>query len=227
MTTELDFKAVLASCVHDMKNGLCMMLQAIDTLALRLPADDQQSAEEFARLHYEAARLNGDLMHLLTLYRSDRHQLPLNIEEHYVDELVEELVQKNLLYLQMRKLTIERDFDSNLAWYFDRDMVLNLLNDILVNAMRYCRQQIRIQASINAQQLVIAIVDDGPGFPPAILALGNDVAVQPALASGRTGLGLHLAGLIARAHQRQGISGEIQLANGGPLGGSVFTLKLP
>lgn len=227
MTTELDFKAVLASCVHDMKNGLCMMLQAIDTLALRLPADDQQSADEFARLHYEAARLNGDLVHLLTLYRSDCDSLPLNIDEHYVDELVEELAQKNLLYLQMRQLTIEREVDSDLAWYFDRDMVMNLLNDILVNAMRYCRGHIRIRASVDNQQLVIAIADDGPGFPQGMLELGSTASGPLALASGRTGLGLHLAGLIAKAHHRRGISGEIQLANGGPLGGSVFTLKLP
>lgn len=227
MTTELDFKAVLASCVHDMKNGLCMMLQAIDTLALRLPAGDQQSADEFARLHYEAARLNGDLVHLLTLYRSDCDSLPLNIDEHYVDELIEELAQKNLLYLQMRQLTIERDVDSDLAWYFDRDMVMNLLNDILVNAMRYCRGHIHISASVDNQQLVIAIADDGPGFPQGMLELGNTASGPLALASGRTGLGLHLAGLIAKTHHRRGISGEIQLANGGRLGGSVFTLKLP
>ena len=227
MTTELDFKAVLASCVHDMKNGLCMMLQAIDTLATRLPAADQQSADEFARLHYEAARLNGDLVHLLTLYRSDHDSLPLNIDEHYLDELVEELTQKNLLYLQMRNLTVERQIDSDLAWYFDRDMVMNLLNDILVNAMRYCRGQIRITANIEAQMLVIAIADDGPGFPAAMLAQGNAMGSHPALAYGRTGLGLHLAGLIAKAHHKRGSSGEIQLANGGPLGGSVFTLKLP
>lgn len=227
MTTEVDFKAVLASCVHDMKNGLCMMLQAIDTLAMRLPADDQQSAEEFARLHYEAARLNGDLVHLLTLYRNDCNKLPLNIDEHYIDELVEELTQKNLLYLQMRKLTISRDLDPDLAWYFDRDMVMNLLNDVLVNAMRYCQARIHISARIENQRLVIAIADDGPGFPPSMLALSNHSSGPLALANGRTGLGLHLAGLIAKAHQRHGITGDIQLANGGPLGGSVFSLELP
>lgn len=225
--TQFDFTAVLASCVHDMKNGLCMMLQAMDTLAARLPAGDAESADEFARLHYEASRLNGDLMHLLALYRSDRHSMPINVEEHYLDDLIEEMMQKNTLYLDMRKLQVERDLPADLAWYFDRDLVMNLLNDVLVNAMRYCRQRILIRASINNGQLQLTIADDGPGYPPSMLAQSQAPLDKPELSSGRTGLGLYFAALIANAHQKRDQRGRIELANNGELGGSVFTLTLP
>lgn len=222
-----DFAAVLASCVHDMKNGLCMMLQALDTLAARLPEQDQESAEEFARLHYEASRLNGDLMHLLALYRSDRQAMPLNVEEHFLDDLIEEMVQKNTLYLDMRNLSVERQLDPDLAWYFDRDLIMNLLNDVLVNAMRYCRQKILIRAEVVDGQLKILIVDDGPGYPPSMLAQSLTPLEQPELSAGRTGLGLYFAALIANAHQKRDRNGTIELANNGDLGGSVFTLTLP
>ena len=47
------------------------------------------------------------------------------------------------------------------------------------------------------------------------------------ISQGRTGLGLFFARLIAEAHVQGNRKGSISLSNGGALGGSVFTLKLP
>ena len=47
------------------------------------------------------------------------------------------------------------------------------------------------------------------------------------ISTGRTGLGLFFARIIAEAHTNDDKKGSIHLANGGVLGGSVFTLKLP
>ena len=47
------------------------------------------------------------------------------------------------------------------------------------------------------------------------------------LINNRTGLGLYFANLIANAHETNNLRGSIELNNGGLLGGSIFTLKIP
>ena len=52
-------------------------------------------------------------------------------------------------------------------------------------------------------------------------------AVMGNVPEGRTGLGLFIAGRIARLHRRKGRRGRLSLANGGPLGGALFECILP
>lgn len=225
---QLDFSTVLAACVHDMKNSLFMLLQSIEQLAenRELPPDQQQ---ELAKLHYEAYRVNTNLMQLLGLYRMERDRLPLTIEEYFVADLFEELIVKNSLYLESKGIEIETDVDPDLMWYLDGDLINNLLTDVVNNALRYCKQRLLLSASANEQGLlVITIEDDGPGYPEHMLQFKVDRETQSFdVKSGRTGLGLYFAGLIASSHKNKSVHGDIKLANGGQFGGSVFTLTLP
>ncbi|MBW8192421.1 HAMP domain-containing histidine kinase [Neiella marina] len=225
---QLDFSTVLAACVHDMKNSLFMLLQSIEQLADNndLPADQQQ---ELAKLHYEAYRVNTNLMQLLGLYRMERDRLPLTIEEYFVSDLVEELIVKNSLYLESKGIEIETDVDPDLVWYLDGDLINNLLTDVVNNALRYCDKRLMIRAQVCQQGLLnITLEDDGPGYPENMLQFRVDRETQSFdVKSGRTGLGLYFAGLIASSHKNKSVHGDIKLANGGQYGGSVFTLTLP
>ena len=75
----IDFSSVLASTVHEMKNSLCMLLQSIDTMA-QDQDQNPRTAQELAKIHYEASRLNTNLLQMLSLYRVEKAQLPLMIE---------------------------------------------------------------------------------------------------------------------------------------------------
>lgn len=222
----LDFSTVLAASMHDMKNSLCLLLQSIDTISTELEHTSKTRAE-FAQFHYEIARLNSNLLQLLALYRNSQATLPLNIEEHYLDELFEELITKNELYIQNKVLHCSIEVDDELCWFFDHDLISNLLNDILVNAMRYSKSAIRLSASIKDNMLQIQIMDDGDGYPDEMLEKATDEMSPATLAKSRTGLGLYFASLIANAHTNNNRHGQVTLTNGGQLNGSVFTLTLP
>ena len=226
-TRLIDFTSVLASSVHDMKNGLCLLIQSIEKLSHRLQKKNIEEADELAQIHYEASRLNSNLLQMLALYRVEKDLLPLNIDEYYLDELMEELAARNLLYIRSRHIDVEFDLPEELAWYFDFDLVSNLLNDIFVNALRYCGSKIIVSAFESQGQLHIAIADDGDGYPNAMLATQDMEAAQIDLTVSRTGLGLYFARLIAETHEQNGNKGSILLRNGGQLNGSVFTLTLP
>ncbi|WP_111978388.1 sensor histidine kinase [Algibacillus agarilyticus] len=227
MTGTIDFSTVLASAVHDMKNSLCMLIQSIDSLSNKLASHDQKDAEELARLHYEASRLNTNLLQLLTLYRAEKNQLPLNIEEHYIDDVIDELIAKNELYIANNSLDVEINLPEDLSWHFDIDMISNLVNDIFINALRYSHGKIKIAADIVDDQLVFLIEDNGDGFPDRMLQIQNSEMQNLDLNAGRTGLGLFFARLIAAAHTNKSKAGSIHLQNGGELGGGVFKLLLP
>ena len=154
--TEIDFSTVLGASMHDMKNSLCMLLQSIDLINEKIDHDKQTRAE-LAQIHYEIARVNSNLLQLLVLYKNNNKHLPLNIEEHYLDELIDELWAKNEMYINNKQIICTCEVEDDLSWFFDIDLVSNLLNDILVNALRYTHSKILITAKITNDFLEIKI----------------------------------------------------------------------
>ncbi len=223
----IDFSAVLGSAVHDMKNSICLIMQSIENLGNSLVDTDLLSKNNLASVHYEASRLNTGLVQLLCLYRTRLNNLPLNIDEYDVRDLMENLVDTNEIYLKHKNMILEVNQSANLIWYLDADLIGILLNDVLINAMRYGQKKIQLSVYTKNEQLVFKVEDDGPGYPSAMLE-AHDMSIQHFdISQGRTGLGLFFARLIAQAHTKGDNKGKISLENGGSLGGGVFVLTLP
>lgn len=223
---KIDFSVVLGASMHDMKNSLCMLLQSMETISQSIE-HTPQAQSEFAKIHYEVARVNSNLLQILALYREHNAQLPLNIEEHFLDDVIDELLAKNEMYITNKNISVECEIEQDLAWFFDADLISNLLNDILINALKYTSDQILICAKQVDDALVIEIHDNGDGYPESMLEKANNEMTSALLSQGRTGLGIYFANLIASAHINKDQKGYIQLANDGCFGGSRFTLILP
>ncbi|NMH58461.1 sensor histidine kinase [Alteromonas ponticola] len=226
-TSNIDFSSVLAAAVHDMKNSLCLLIQSIENLSDSIPKELDEAHNQVANVHYEASRLNTNLVQMLSLYRAQLETLPITVDEHFIADLFEDVTGSNGLYSRQRKVAIEVDVDAELNWYLDGDLVYMLINDVVVNALRYGTSKIRLSAKEENAQLVIRVEDDGPGYPEDMLIKSNTELSEFQVSQGRTGLGLFFARLIAAAHTRESDCGTITLSNGGELGGSVFVVKLP
>jgi K+-sensing histidine kinase KdpD len=223
----IDFASVLASTVHDMKNSLCMLIQSTELIQQESQQLSDGARDELARLNYEANRLNSNLLQLLSLYRLERNQLPVQIDEHYLSDITEEVILKNQFFTEQRKLQLELEQQENLCWFFDYDLIVNLLNDAVANALRYCKMRILLVAKLQDNNLCVEVHDDGPGFPDFMLNSDNMDMNTPDLANNHTGLGIFFAKLIAAAHINKGVHGTVSLFNGGRLGGGVLRLTLP
>lgn len=223
---QLDFNTVLATSVHDMKNSLFMLLQSIEQLnnGDNLTAQQHQS---FADLHYQTSRINGGLMQLLALYREERNQLPMFIEENPVIELVEDVVERNRLYLNSHNIDVNISVSDELYGYFDADLVTYLLADVFVNALRHTKSFVNITAFYEQPYLNIKIEDDGEGYPDHMLDINEEQFSSFNACKGRSGLGLLFAKTIAEAHKANNLTGHILLENRNSPSGSIFTLKLP
>ncbi|RKF20226.1 sensor histidine kinase [Alginatibacterium sediminis] len=226
--SDLDFSTVLVSAIHDMKNSLFMLTQSTETLASQAKLEQRDDSEQIGRLHYEVSRLNGSLMQVLAMYRMKHANMPIMIEEVFVAEFLEDLIDKNVTYTQQTEVELTLEADPDLAWYFDESLVSFMLNDIIVNAIRYTHSKIKISAHLVDNKLCLQVEDDGQGYPQNILDFSN--GAQPATADFvkfRSGLGMYLARVIAKAHTNKLIEGDIELSNDGALGGSVFRVYLP
>jgi K+-sensing histidine kinase KdpD len=224
---QIDFATVLASAVHDMKNSLCLLIQSIENLGHTLKDQENEVGEHFASAHYEASRLNTGLVQLLSLYRAGMDNMPLNIDEHYIEDVIDEILATNESYINHKKITLNIEQEPDLMGYFDADLISLLLNDMLINSMRYSNKHILLKVFSDAHHLIFEVQDDGPGYPKSMLEANTVTMQNYDISQGRTGLGLFFARLIAEAHKAHDSTGSISLANGGSLGGSVFTLKIP
>lgn len=235
----IDFSLVLASSVHDMKNSVGMLLSSIEQLIGQAQEQnqdqdqkhqqepDQTALGHFNKLHYEASRINSDLVQLLTLYRMQNNFLPVRIDEYYVTDLIEEQVARNQIMLDSSGIALTVDCDPNLVWYYDQDLLGTLVHNILVNAVRYTKSRIMISARIEDNKLCLTIADDGEGFPSHMLNDPAGVVEEARLSENATHLGLYFAGKIAWFHRRGEERGFIQLENGAPLAGGVFRVFIP
>jgi len=223
----IDFATVLASSVHDMKNSVGMLLNSVENiLEHHTPKDAEQNAH-FKTLHYEAARINGELIQLLTLYRKDCGFLPVSVDEHYLIDIFEDQIARNYPLLKTTDIDIQLECHEELAWYFDGDLVGGVIHNVLVNAIRYTENKVHISAIEQDQQLCITVSDNGPGFPDDMLLEPGKRVQEAELSQGDTHLGLYFAEEIARVHRQGDKQGCISLQNGGVLGGGEFRLYLP
>jgi len=224
---EINFSFVLASSVHDMKNSVGMLLNTLADVMVQYPPQNANHAKSYTVLEYEASRINSELIQLLSLYRLDHDQIRVHIEEHFVIDLLNEQLARNYELLQMKKINLMVDCDESLIGYFDSDLVGGVINNILVNCARYCREKLKITAHQTSQGLCFNIEDDGPGYPEDMLNASTFAESRTSFANGRPHLGLIFANKVALMHTNKSRQGSINLSNNSSLGGGCFKLFLP
>jgi signal transduction histidine kinase len=210
-----------------MKNSLSLLMQSIEQLATQIPQSNEDAQEGIKTVHYEANRMNTTLVQVLSLYRSGIDALPVNIDECFLFDFIEEVVESNRIYIDRNNLSLIIDVSEDLCWYLDRELIYLLIHDVLINAIRYGCNTIHISAKEIAGILHIRVLDDGSGYPASMLEMATVELNTFCVSEGRTGLGLFFARLIAQTHKNNGTSGYIKLSNDKITGGSVFELTLP
>lgn len=227
-----DLFLFLASTVHDMKNSISVLSGTLEALLAASPPADQPGYPPMAHMLYQTKRLNDNLIQLLALYKQvGKPEYPFDIQPLEIAHLVEQVVLAERVLLDSRGITLDIDFDPELIWHFDEDLILGVVCHALNNATHYTRDRIRLAIAQVDDCLEIRIEDNGSGYPAAMLEAGASAM------SGRrsgvnfltnsTGLGLYFSSEVAKMHKHRQRCGALRLENGGALGGGCFILSLP
>lgn len=223
----LDFSLVLASSVHDMKNSLGMLLNSLEmVIEDSKKKQDESQQQHFSILQYEASRINSELIQLLTIYRLQNQRLPVNIDENYLYETFEDQLARNDMLFKTKDIDVDIDCDPDMVWFYDNELLGNVIHNVLINAARYANKKIILSAKQVDNELQVRIEDDGDGFP-AFMLDADPLAEGVKRSSNSTQLGLFFAAKVASFHQQATHQGRIKLSNDGLLGGGVFSIFLP
>lgn len=96
------------------------------------------------------------------------------------------------------------------------------LGNLIQNALQFARARVEISAEYGPKTVVLKIVDDGPGFPPALLGrLGEPYVSGRGEDSDHMGLGIFIAATLLEH------SGAHLSFSNGPEGGAVIAVAWP
>ena len=220
----IDFPALLASSVHDIKNSLTTLRALISQLE-NTYKDIKPS--EFKPLEFETNRMNNSLMQLLTLYKINLSQFSLAIDEHSAADILENVVAQQSTLLSLGNIELVTHCDGDLFCYCDSTLISNALCTLVNNAQRYCLSKVLISATQEDDYVIFCIEDDGRGYPENLLS--SDYKQLPKIdpISGNTGLGLFFVETIAHLHVQADKRGFITTDNNSQFGGARFKLYLP
>lgn len=227
----VDFAVLLAASIHDIKNSLGTVINALDQALIAESGRLECSPEQTVELNHESKRANKALVQLLTLYRMESKQYTLQRRSVDIEDFLDDCRLRHEALLNRKGLALRIDISPGMMADLDAYLVEGVLDNLVINAMRFARSSIRISASENAGSLELKVEDDGPGFPDEVHtagAAGTVAHYRPSkFAAGDTKLGLYFCEMVAHLHRYKYRSGSIDVLTGGELGGGVVIINLP
>jgi two-component system sensor histidine kinase KdpD len=222
--TERLRNSLLSSVSHDLRTPLSAITGAASTLIEKNEVLDPQDRLELAQMTYEEAeRLNRLVGNLLDMTRLESGGVQLEKEWQPLEEVLGTTLGRLGKQMDNHPVTVHLPPDLPLV-PFDSMLIEQVLVNLMENAIKYTPpgSPIEISASRGAHEMVVEVVDHGPGLPPGSEERVFDkfYRAQPANVRG-VGLGLTICRGIVQAH-----GGRIWAENRLD-GGAAFRFTLP
>jgi signal transduction histidine kinase len=217
-------RTLTADAAHELRNPLAALrMQAQVALRATSPEERNAALSELLRATDRAARMVDAVLTLARFDASTGVQISKSRVE--LDRLAELVAAEFAARATMRGVTI-RLVCEQVTLLGDQDALAILLRNLLSNALRYARKQIRVEISDGDQSATIAVLDDGPGFSEESSTRAFHRffrGPEESDSSDGAGLGLALVLRIAQLH-----SGSVDIGRGTYGGANVtVTLRCP
>src|SRR5579875_2825220 len=139
----------LAATAHDMKNSISVLSGTLERLLdADLPDSSPQTESAYpqlAHMLYQTKRLNDNLMQLLALYKQvGTPAYPFDMQPLELGQLVEQVAALERVLLTSRGIRLELDYDPDLIWHVDEDLMVGVLSHAINNAIHYTRDVVRL-----------------------------------------------------------------------------------
>lgn len=216
----------VATVAHELRTPLASMRMLVDTLREGRVNGEKQTREYLDLIAAENERLHKLAENFLTFSRYDRNDLSLNLMPASARDIAEQAVAT--LRPRLDTATFTFDAPENLPPVLaDKDALVQVLTNLLDNALKYTGEEKRIALRIKAvaDSVLFALEDNGIG-------LTNDerravfrpfYQADQKLSRTREGCGLGLA-IVKRIVEAHGGDITVTSVHGK---GSVFRVKIP
>ncbi|NNN06673.1 MAG: response regulator [Elusimicrobia bacterium] len=160
---------LLDTVSHELRTPLSIIMAAVgnirDRLAGPLTEDQEEMIQSADRNIQRLTRILNNFLDLSRLEsggaRADRQPFdPSSLLREITDDLRLTCKGKNVQLL----LTLPPELPPAFA---DKDMITQVIGNVLDNALRYARERIQVRAEHDGEKIVVSIIDDGRGIPEA------------------------------------------------------------
>ncbi|WP_192457045.1 two-component system sensor histidine kinase RstB [Musicola keenii] len=210
-------KQLIDNIAHELRTPLVR-------LRYRLAMNENLTSDEEEAINRDVSQLEALIDELLTYARLDRPQVTLHLEEIALPGWLQGRIADFQLVNAPRQITLEVNPASQFG-YVDLRLLERVLNNLVNNALRFCRQQMRVSLTREQDMACLTVEDDGPGIAPA----DREHIFEPFIrleagienSSGGCGLGLAIVQAIVRAY------GGTIFVESSVLGGARFVFRWP
>ncbi|MEL7059866.1 MAG: HAMP domain-containing sensor histidine kinase [Acidobacteriota bacterium] len=206
-----------ASAAHELRTPLAGLRLYGEMLAEGL-GDPARSRHYARRIGAEAERLGRVVTNVLSFSRLERGSLGIDPRPGDLQAAVSEAVARQSSALEEAGARLELSLDDVPAAIFDPDAVGHIVQNLLDNAEKYTRgvddRQVRIGLRQQDREIVLSVVDDGPGVPRSLRRRLFRPFTRGVGEGAPEGLGLGLV-LVRRLARAQGADVSYRDAEGG------------
>jgi PAS domain S-box-containing protein len=153
--------------VHDLRSPLTGVLGYLDLFRRRSKPKLDTSELNYLDTAFGAAEnLNEMITSLLDTNRLESGEMPLNLGEHDVSDIVQTAIQALAAAMGERKVTQDLAVDGQIA-FCDEDLVRRVVSNLLTNALKFtpAKGSITVRVAPARDSVEVSVSDTGPGIP--------------------------------------------------------------
>jgi heavy metal sensor kinase len=220
-----NMREFMADASHELRTPLAIIRGEAE-VTLSQERSDSEYKDSLIVIQDEAKRLSSIVEDMMALARAEAGQRQLNMQEFYLNDLVEEVCRAMQVLAANKDIVLTLDSTGDVPFLGDEDMIRRLLLNLLDNAIKYTPSNGSVSVKVVDEQagIKLLVTDTGAGIPaeaaPYIFERFYRVDKARSRADGGSGLGLAIAKWVAEAHK-----GSIELTSQ-PGQGSTFIVFL-
>ncbi len=199
----------VANASHELRTPLATLIGYTETLREQSDEIDPDTRERFLSVvHDEARRMQRVVEDLISLSRIEAEKFTEPTEAVALDALIDHEIDSAQRTAEERGSELVREISPGLPEIAaDRGQILQLLDNLLTNALRYGEPgtPVTISARRQGSMVHLAVTDHGEGIPPEHVARVTErfyrVDTSRSRSLGGTGLGLAIVKHIVERHR--------------------------
>jgi len=222
--SEERMRQFLADASHELRTPLTSIRGYAELSRMRRANGEAEHADTLDRIESEGTRMSRLVDDLLLLARGDRGARP-QVEVVDVAELIEDGVDSARAAFPERPIDIAAS--PGITLLADRDQLLRVLRNLITNAAVHTDPNglIHVIGEGTSEQVVLRVVDSGPGLPPEeaqhVFERFWRADKARSRARGGSGLGLAIVAQLVQAHH-----GTVEFESSAA-DGTTVTVRLP
>lgn len=215
----------MADASHQLRTPLSIARTAAQVTLAKPERTVAEYRESLGTVARQTERLTHMVDDMFELALADLDARPLQLEEVYLDEIVNECVSSARVLADEHAVTVAARTPADVQMQADQGLLRQMILNLVENAVRHTPVGGSVQVAVeaDANRAEIAVSDTGPGVPEPDRERIFDrfVRLDATGSDGGGGLGLPIARRVAQLH-----GGTLALESTGP-GGSRFVAVLP